>query len=72
MTSQGVPVLSDFGISRVIAGSQTITGTSSLRGCVTWMASELLNPSAYSHGPSHQLHTKSSDVWAFGMILYVS
>ena len=34
------------------------------------MAVELVNSAA--NAACHQFHTKSTDVWAFGMVLYVS
>lgn len=66
------PMLTDFGISRILVESKTFTGTDSLKGNVRWMAIELLDWRLHSSKPEHQFHTKATDVWAFGMVLYVS
>jgi serine/threonine protein kinase len=66
----GRPLLSDFGVSRVVKESVTVTGTTTMRGNLRYMAPELLSPQmTYS---SHAFQTKESDVWAFGMVVYVS
>ena len=65
----GSPILSDFGISRMLVESHTITGTKELKGSVRYMAIELFTG---PRGLQHCLHTKATDVWAFGMISYVS
>ena len=44
----------------------TTTVTGDRRGSTRWMAPELLDMD------DPQLHSKESDVWAFGMTLYVS
>ena len=50
-----------------------MTGTSSLGGNTRWMPIELFNPSVYKDSSrNHEVHTKRSDVWAFGMVVYVS
>ena len=66
----GRPVLSDFGISRLLINSVTIAGTTSIKGNMRWMAPELLIP---EEGVvlEHSCHTKATDVWAFGMVVYV-
>jgi serine/threonine protein kinase len=68
IADDGRPVLSDFGISRLLIDSVTIAGTTSLKGNARWMAPELIIPPV---GSPDQLHTKATDVWAFGMIVYV-
>jgi serine/threonine protein kinase len=70
VSHDGRPLLSDFGISRIVIESNTVTGTTTLGGNVRYMAPELLGPQAA--GLVHQFHTKQSDVWAFGMVVYVS
>ena len=67
----GSPLLCDFGISRVLVEAGTVAGTTSLKGSLHWMAVELVNPSSFApeEGKSH---TKKSDIWAFGMVVYVS
>jgi serine/threonine protein kinase len=70
VNSDGRPLLSDFGISRIVIESNTVTGTTSLRGNVRYMAPELLGLQVAES--KHQFHTKESDVWAFGMVVHVS
>lgn len=65
------PLLTDFGISRLLIESKTLTGTNSLKGNVRWMSIELLDWRVHATIPQHQFHTKASDVWAFGMVVYV-
>ena len=65
----GKPLLTDFGISRVVLESVTQTGTSTLKGNARWMAIELLQV-GWEAG-AHPFHTKESDVWAFGMTVSV-
>jgi serine/threonine protein kinase len=65
----GRAVLSDFGISRLMINSVTIAGTKSIKGNMRWMAPELILP---GEEPQHSCHTKATDVWAFGMVAYVS
>ena len=120
-------VIADFGISRLVECSKTVTGPSTLSGSTRWMAIELIigpeeetdpdpdaetkmaeptldakevdstpdtfasqrkqeNPRAQdgdyaeqesdddsdsNSSSSHDFHTKESDVWAYGMVLYV-
>ena len=73
MDSDGVPLLCDFGISRIVEDNFTVAGTSSLRGNTRWMSIELLDPrNLQDPARDHEFHTKQSDIWAYGMILYVS
>lgn len=65
-----MPVLTDFGISRVHVESCTIAGTQKLRGSIRYMAPELLSHNE-SELSTHHLHTKASDIWAFGMCAHV-
>ena len=64
-------MIADFGVSRLLVESMTLAGTNSLKGSIRWMAVELVD-SQDSASAAHQFHTKASDVWAFGMVLYVS
>lgn len=69
VSRSGAPRICDFGISRMIAASQSFGETSTqtgIRGSVRWMAPELL---AISSGPQAE-HTMESDIWAFGMTVY--
>lgn len=51
----------------------TVTGPSTLKGNARWMAVELISDgmTASSETNHHQLHTKETDVWAYGMVVYV-
>jgi serine/threonine protein kinase len=65
-------MLSDFGISRVIVASQVTTDTTSVKCSMRWMARELFPE---LHGTSFLDPVKANektDVWAFGMTVYVS
>lgn len=74
VSEKGNPLLCDFGISRMIAITQTMGGggagveSTNLRGSARWMSPELLLPP----DDESPLHTKNSDIWAFGMTAYVS
>ena len=46
------------------------TPEASYEGSLRWMAIELIRP--LTSGSGTPTHTKASDVWAFGMVLYVS
>lgn len=66
----GCPLISDFGISRIVNASQSYgvtTQSSGTKGTIRWMAIELFDLLANT-----QNHTVESDVWAFGMTIYVS
>ncbi|THH07806.1 hypothetical protein EW145_g3134 [Phellinidium pouzarii] len=69
VSSSGVPRICDFGISGMLAASQTIgatsTQTNGVRGSVRWMAPELILPSE-----SPIFHSMQTDIWAFGMTVY--
>jgi serine/threonine protein kinase len=72
MSSTGVPMLSDFGVSRVIDASHVTTDTTSVRCSTRWMAYELfpqLDGTSYRKPVTPNERT---DVWAFGMTVYVS
>ena len=66
-------MLSDFGISRLVRDGVTVTGTNAFKFSINWMAIELVIPSdtAGSVGPDRS-HTMKSDIWALGMVFYVS
>ena len=68
-------MLSDFGVSRLLVNSKTVIGTTSLKGVMRWMAPELIEPDEEDEMEDrtrHACHTKATDVWAFGMVIYVS
>ena len=68
ISNTGLPLICDFGISRMLAASQSMDTTTSgqLRGSSRWMAIEL-----FDVGDSSPIHTFQSDVWAFGMTVHV-
>lgn len=72
MSEHGEPLICDFGISRMLDSSQSnfvsTTHNGQLRGSMRWMARELLRPD----GDEEPKHSKETDVWAYGMTLYVS
>ena len=50
----------------------TITGTREMKMAFAWAAPELLNfGDSSEHITGHAYQTKASDVWAFGMVVYV-
>ncbi|KAH8110507.1 kinase-like domain-containing protein, partial [Phellopilus nigrolimitatus] len=74
-----VPLICDFGISKILAATQTLGGVCSQndtpKGTVRWMAIELVRPyvNLNNDQASEQKapeHTKESDVWSFGMTVY--
>jgi serine/threonine protein kinase len=70
VSRDGRPMLSDFGVSRIVIECDTVTGTTTLKGTTRYMAPELLSPQAAEL--EGQFHTKESDVWAYGMVVSVS
>ncbi len=68
ISQTGVPILSDFGLSLALLQSASwATTTSGLtKGTVRWMAKELFVP-----GNPLPKHDEKSDIWAFGMVVYV-
>ncbi|EJD08301.1 kinase-like protein [Fomitiporia mediterranea MF3/22] len=74
VSATGVPLISDFGISRVISISESLSGqgacaqpsSGDVKGSSRWMSPELLLPTR----DQTTKHTKESDVWAFGMTAY--
>ena len=66
MSEIGEPVLIDFGLSRKLAESQTMQFSASsadMKGTTRYMARELLQ--------GDRKTSMASDVWAFGMTVYV-
>ena len=64
-----MPLVTDFGISHALATSSARAQTTSgAKGTVRWMAVELFGFGSASSTKA----TKESDVWAFGMTVYVS
>lgn len=67
ISATGDPQISCFGMSRMNGPSQRIRQTqlSSIRGSLPWMAIELFKLGEVTY-------TKETDIWAFGMTVYVS
>ena len=71
MSSAGDALICDFGSSRMIAASRSLANLSSgLKGTPRYLAYELLVAPESSDGRLSG-HTMKSDVWAFGMTIYV-
>jgi serine/threonine protein kinase len=68
---EGIPMLSDFGVSSIFAASQVISDTTTLKGSARWMAIEFYTQMSSSSGMVVKANEKT-DVWAFGMTVYVS
>lgn len=73
MSFSGIPKLTDFGQSRALKNSQAVLKTTAydrMKGTAHWMAYELLG---FLDGSTTEIIcTKASDVWALGMVVYVS
>ena len=71
MSSAGEPLISDFGLSHMMSATQTLMASNNsdggLKGTVRWMAIELFDIEEGEAG-----HSKASDMWAYGMTVYVS
>lgn len=70
VSPSGEPLICDFGISHMIAISQSFglsgTQTGTLRGTTRYMSIELLEASS-----EDGIYTKASDVWAFAITIMV-
>ena len=66
-------MLCDFGISRMVKDRVTVTGTDAFKFSINWLAIELVIPSdSPGSAAVNGLHTMKSDIWAMGMVFYVS
>ena len=65
------PLLTDFGLSHVLSPAamtvQLITDDVNAKGTLPFMAKEMLSEDACRE----DFYTEASDVWAFGMTIYV-
>lgn len=77
----GRPMITDFGQSRMMSYKPACLVTNPndpSGGSTRWMAYEFLDPSVVSFDGFDELgadvvrHTKETDMWAFGMVIYVS
>ena len=69
VNSDGHPMLADFGISRFVSVNGE-PAEASYEGSIRWMARELIR--VLMSGSGRPVHTKESDIWAFGMVVFVS
>lgn len=72
MNASGVPMLADFGQSRALNYTQQVLVTTShetLKGTAHWIAYELLD--FLDEDSAEIACTKESDMWAYGMVVYV-
>ena len=66
-------MLCDFGISRMVKEGVTVTGTNTFRFSINWLAIELVIPSdSAGSAEADAKHSVKSDIWAMGMVFYVS
>lgn len=73
MSPRGIPLIADFGLSRILVLSKAITSTKDAGGSIRWMAPELLK---YDECPDKEdggvsVPSVKSDVWAFGVTIMV-
>ncbi len=66
VSPDGVPLLTDFGISTMKESSESkdFYSKGSSQGSTRWLAHDLLKPEQFHH-------TEKSDMWAFGMTVLV-
>ena len=62
-----MPQLTDFGLSTALSSSATVTFSAT--GTVRWMAVELF--AVRPDDDDSPVHTEATDIWAFGMVIYV-
>ena len=70
MSTSGQPMLTDFGLSRALECSLAIqksSATGEMKGTIRFMAYELVKEDS-----SGFICTEASDMWAFGMVIYVT
>ena len=73
MSKTRKPLIMDFGISHLLHSTTATveTATAATKGSIRWMAIELFNASGQGGEEESSVHTTQSDVWAFGMTIYV-
>ncbi|TDL15887.1 kinase-like protein [Rickenella mellea] len=81
LVSDGKPLLTDFGMSRLLRTMQALRDIRDCMKNIRWMAVELVNP--FSNHSTDEMNesgwsdsvtverTMQTDVWAFGMVAYV-
>ena len=66
-------MLCDFGTSLMVKDGVTVTGTNTFKFSINWLAIEFFIPSdSVGSAAANGLHTMKSDIWAMGMVFYVS
>ena len=66
-------MLCDFGISRLVKDGVTVTGTNTFKFSINWLAIEFFIPNdSAGSDATNGMHTMKSDIWAMGMVFYVS
>ncbi|EJD08193.1 kinase-like protein, partial [Fomitiporia mediterranea MF3/22] len=66
----GDPLICDFGLSRLIVATHTmnaVTQSGTQRGSTRCMSPEIIEPP-----DGHVTYSEQSDIWAFGMTIYMS
>ena len=64
VSNTGAPLIADFGSAHLAQMAGLVSATANHCGTTRYMAIELIRG-------DESLPTKSSDVWAFGMLIYV-
>ena len=72
MSHDGHPILHGFEMSYHFVDNTTVIGPTRSMGSSRWMATELIHSAWHNVNGGHEFHTKASDVWAYGMVVYVS
>ena len=71
INDDGSAMICDFGCARIEAASYSVAApTSTLKGTCNYWAPELLSHNPDGDKPPN--HSVKSDIWAFGMTVYVS
>ena len=70
MSNMGQPLICDFGLARIATESMSLSmNTTSPRGTPRFLAPEFF---ALKDSVQVSVHSKETDVWAFGATVYVS
>ena len=75
MTDSGMPMLSGFGQARAIwytVAAFVTTNHLREKGTINWIAPELATPIDRGGNINEIICTRPSDMWSYGMVIYVS